>query len=65
MSQLNVLQNNDDKGITSLLYLGKDRKLQKTVRYIFIPLTLEACESVLLSAKLVNVNNIDPVGPGF
>ena len=57
-----MLQNNDD-----LLAVSWQRQevTKKNVRYIFIPLTLEACESVLLSAKLVNVNNIDPVRPGF
>ena len=64
MRQLNLLQNNDDKGIAPLLYLGKDRKLQKKVVRI-IPFSLEASETVLLSAKLVNVNNIDPMRPGF
>ena len=65
MTQLSLLQDNDDKGITPLLYLGKDRKLQKIVRYICIPFSLEASESVLLSSKLVNVDKKDPVRPGF
>ena len=64
MTQLKLLQNNDDKEITPLLYLGKDRKLhKKIVRYI--PFSLEASESVLLSSKLVNVDKKDPVRPGF